>query len=132
MALAKDRATPNRANHDRHDPMAAAVRIYAGAIVMLDAAGNAVPGKTATGLTPRGVAREQVDNSGGIAGAESVPSVNGCHRFINDGSVTRADIGSTAYVVDDETVAKTDGTGTRSALGTIADVDATGVWVDIV
>ncbi len=131
MALTKDRPTPTRANRDRHDPMAAAVLIYAGAIVMLDAAGNAVPGQTATGLKARGVAAEHVDNSGGIAGTESVPSINGCHRFINDASITRADIGNTAYVVDDETVAKTDGPSTRSALGNIVDVDAIGVWVDI-
>ncbi|AQS38579.1 hypothetical protein Sps_03452 [Shewanella psychrophila] len=130
--LTQDRATPTRANHDHHDPMAATVLIYAGAIVMLDAAGNAVAGQTATGLTPRGVARVQVDNTQGIAGAESVPSVNGCHRFINDASITRADIGSSAYVVDDETVADSDGGGTRSMLGNIIDVDVTGVWVDIV
>ncbi|PKG73174.1 hypothetical protein CXF86_19180 [Shewanella sp. GutCb] len=131
MALTKDRPTPTRANRDRHDPMAAAVLFYAGAIVMLDAAGNAVPGQTATGLKSRGVATEQISNLGGIAGAESVSSVNGCHRFINDSSITRADIGNAAYVVDDETVAKTDGGSTRSALGNIVDVDAIGVWVDI-
>ena len=127
----QDRATPTRANRDHDDPMAAAVLIYAGAIVMLDAAGNAVPGQTAVGLTPRGIAQTQIDNREGIAGAMSVPTVNGCHRFINDNSVTRENIGKTAYVVDDETVANTDGTGTRSALGNIVDLDATGVWVHI-
>ena len=130
--LTQDRATPTRANRDHHDPMAAAVLIYAGAIVMLDAAGNAVSGKTATGLTPRGIAREHVDNRSGIIADKSVPSANGCHRFINDASITRAEIGSTAFVVDDETVAKSDGGGTRSMLGTIIDVDVIGVWVDIV
>ena len=129
--LTQDRATPTRANRDHDDPMAAAVLIYAGAIVMLDSAGNAVPGQTATGLTPRGIAREHVDNRSGIAGDASVPSTNGCHRFINDASITRADIGSAAYVVDDETVANSDGGGTRSMLGKIIDVDAIGVWVDI-
>ncbi len=131
MALTKDRPTPTRANRDCHDPMAALVCIYAGAIVMLDGEGNAVPGQTATGLIARGVATRQIDNSTGASGDNSVPSVNGCHQFINDGSITRADIGRAAYVVDDETVAQTDGEGSRSVLGSIVDVDAGGVWVDI-
>ena len=33
------------------------------------------------------------------------------------------------YVVDDETVAKTNGTNTRSRAGVVVDVDAQGVWV---
>ena len=33
-------------------------------------------------------------------------------------------------MVDDQTVAKTDGTGTRSAAGVVVNVDALGVWVD--
>lgn len=131
MALTKDRGTPQRANDLHSDPMAAAVKIYAGAIVMLNAAGEAVPGTTATGLTPRGVAQTQEDNSAGIAGEKIIGSRNGCHRFVNDGSITRADIGAAAYVVDDETVANSDGGGTRSALGAIVDVEAVGVWVDI-
>lgn len=131
MALTKDRGTPQRANHVRHDPVAASVRIFAGAIVMMNAAGDVVPGSTAVGLKPRGVAQAQADNSAGNAGELSVESRNGCHRFINDGSITRADIDANAYVVDDETVADSDGGGTRSVLGKIIDVDGLGVWVDI-
>ncbi|CUH67985.1 hypothetical protein TG4357_03322 [Thalassovita gelatinovora] len=43
--------------------------------------------------------------------------------------ITIADIGNKAYAVDDQTVAKTDGTATRSPAGIIDDVDANGVWV---
>ena len=46
-------------------------------------------------------------------------------------AITRAEIGDVCYIVDDETVAKTNGTSTRSAAGTIRDVDAQGVWVEI-
>lgn len=42
---------------------------------------------------------------------------------------TAADIGSDCYIVDDQTVAKTNGTNTRSVAGKIMDVDAQGVWV---
>jgi hypothetical protein len=131
MALIKGRLTPHRNAQDVNDPVAAGQKIYQGAIVMLDAAGNAIKGAVATGLTPRGVAQALVDNSAGIAGDETIAARKGCFRFKNDTSVARADIGGTAYVVDDETVAKTDGTGTRSALGEIIDVDASGVWVEI-
>jgi hypothetical protein len=131
MPLSKDRATPRRVNVDNYDPIAAGAVIFAGAILMLNTAGDAVAGSTSTNLKPRGVAQAHVDNASGGAGAQSVSSMKGSFRFKNDGSVTRADIGATSYVVDDETVAKTDGTSTRSALGNIIDVDASGVWVDI-
>jgi len=131
MALTDNRSTPRRNADDVNDPVASAQKIFQGAIVMLNASGNAIKGVTATGLTPRGVAQALVDNTSGADGDVSIAARKGCFRFKNDASIARADIGGTAYVVDDETVAKTDGTGTRSALGEITDVDASGVWVEI-
>lgn len=131
MALTADRNTPSRLGDEHNDPVAAATKIYAGSIVCLDAAGNAVPGSVATTLKARGRAEEQVDNSAGAAGALTVQSRKGVFRFKNDGTVARVDIGSTAYIVDDETVADNNGTNTRSSAGTITDVDADGVWVKI-
>ncbi len=72
-----------------------------------------------------------MDNSAGSAGALTVNVRKGLFRFANDGSVARADIGGTAYVVDDQTVADNDGSSTRSVAGTIKDVDADGVWIKI-
>ena len=100
----------------------------------LDASGNAVPGSTATTLTVRGVAQEQVDNRDGAAGDLRVETRRGVFPFANSAStdeITRADIGNSAYIVDDETVAKTNGTSTRSVAGVIRDVDDSGVWVEI-
>jgi hypothetical protein len=57
----------------------------------------------------------------------------GIFHFANSADtdeITTADIGSNCYIVDDQTVAKTDGTGTRSIAGEVFDVDAQGVWVD--
>lgn len=132
-SLTKERNTPNRAGLSVGDPVAAGAVIYAGALVVLDAAGDAAPGSTATGLTARGVAQHTVDNSGGAVGDETVETERGAWRFENDGTdpVDRTHIGGTAYIVDDQTVAATDGTGTRSAAGKIIDVDTAGVWVDI-
>lgn len=130
-ALTKDRNTPRREGDEYNHPVAANAVIYAGALVVLDAARNAAPGSTATGLVAAGRAEEAVDNTGGAAGDKTVQVRTGVFRFANDGSISRANIGGTAYIVDDQTLAATDGTGTRSAAGEIVDVDADGVWVKI-
>lgn len=131
MALTKDRNTPVRPGDMYNHPVAAGAVIYAGGIVCLNAARDAVPGSVSATLLAVGRAEEAVDNTGGAAGDQSVNARPGVFRFENDGSIARADIGGNAYIVDDETVADNDGTGTRSQAGKIEDVDADGVWVKI-
>ena len=134
MALSQDRMTKRRDGVQFNDPVAASGVIYTGALVCLNAAGDAVPGSTATTLTARGLCIEGVNNSSGDAGDEHVNTRKGVFNFKNSAAtdeVTRAHIGDVAYIVDDETVAATDGTATRSAAGRIVDVDSDGVWVDI-
>lgn len=133
-ALTKDRNTVRRDGVQFSDPVAAATRIFAGSLVCLDASGNAVPGSTATTLKARGLAQEQVDNSAGAAGDLRIEIRRGVFPFANSAGadeITRVDIDATAYIVDDQTVAKTNGTSTRSAAGVIRDVDSDGVWVEI-
>lgn len=133
MALAKDRNTPKRTGNFVTLPVAAASLIYQGAIVCINAAGFSVPGRTAADLKTVGVARSRADNSQGADGMIAVEADKGWFRFDNSAgadAIATADIGGTAYVVDDHTVAKTSGGATRSAAGTIKDVDAVGVWVD--
>ena len=134
MALTKDRDTHRREGVQNSDPVAAATRIFAGSLVCLNASGFAVPGATATTLTARGRAEHQVDNRDGAAGDLMVETRRGVFRFDNCAAtdeITRADILSECYIVDDQTVAKTDGTSTRSVAGIIQDVDEAGVWVEI-
>jgi len=134
MALTAGRDTPARAGTQHGDPIAANVVIYQGALVVLDASGNARPGYTATGLLPRGRAVRTVNNAGGLAGAAIVESEAGVYRYANSAAgdaITRAEIGDQCFIVDDETVAKTSATNTRSVAGVIVDVDALGVWVRI-
>ena len=129
--LAADRNTPRRDGDKISVPVAAGELIYAGALVALDASGDAVKGATATTLSGFGRAEARVDNSGGAAGDQSVEVRKGVFRFANEGAdlVTRADIGNDCYIVDDQTVAKTNGTATRSVAGKVVDLDAQGVWV---
>ena len=131
-ALTQDRNTSRRDGNQVEPPVAATTRIWGGAIVCINAAGFAVPGATATTLKAVGVAEGRADNSGGAAGDIRVRCRKGPHRFANSGStdaIALTDVGSDCYIVDDQTVAKTNGTNTRSVAGRVFDVDADGVWV---
>lgn len=132
-ALTADRPTPLRDNRDFEHPVAATTKIYAGAIVALNATGYATKGATATTLKAAGVAQALADNSAGIDGAINVKVRRGLFRFANSASadlIARTEIGSDCYIVDDQTVAKTNGTSTRSIAGKVRDVDSSGVWVE--
>ncbi len=130
-ALSHDRNTPYRAGDQFSDPVAAGEIIYAGSFVVLDANGYAAPATEATGLTPRGRADAQVDNTNGTAGASRVATRKGTFRFANVGDIDRTHIGNDAYLVDDQTVSSSSNTNARSVGGTIDDVDDDGVWVHI-
>lgn len=136
-ALTKDRNTPERTGKDFSFPVKAATRIFAGSIVVL-VSGNAEPGKTGTGLVAVGRADAHADNRNGAAGDIDVPVRAGVFRFENSADadlITRSDIGADAWIVDDQTVAKTSaesgGNATRSKAGRIVDVDDLGVWVQL-
>lgn len=132
MPLAADRNTPMMDGELIAVPVAAAVKIYGGALVAANAAGFATPGATATTLTYLGRAESNVDNTAGANGAKTV-SVRRrlAFKFKNSGAdpVTQAELGKVCYIVDDETVAKTNGTATRSAAGIVVGVESDGVWV---
>jgi hypothetical protein len=131
-ALTADRNTAMRDGQVVSLPVAASERIFAGALVARDANGYATPGATATGLLGAGRAEAQADNSSGSAGDLSVEVRKGVFKFENStgaDEITSADIGSDCYIVDDQSVAGTDGTGTRSVAGRVFDVESDGVWV---
>jgi len=133
--LTTDRNTPTRENRSYVRDVAATKKIFAGALVCLSATGYATPGAVATTLKADGRALAQADNTSGADGDIKVTVEKGTFRFANSAAgdlIAKADIGATAYIVDDQTVAKTNGGATRSAAGTIQDVDAQGVWIRIV
>lgn len=133
MALAADRNTKRRTGDTLSLGVAAGKKIYAGSLVARDAAGKATPGATATTLIGVGRAAETVDNTGGLADAVKVNIEKGVFHFANSAGdpIALADVGATCYIVDDETVSKTNAGGnSQSVAGKIFDVDAAGVWVD--
>ena len=113
-------------------PVKADAVIHQGAIVVLDSSGYAKPAITATGLIPVGIARESVDATGlssGDASVEVEVMVAACANLGAD-AVTFTEIGKLVYLVDDQTVAKTSATNTRSVAGTARKIEGGLVFVD--
>lgn len=126
-----ERNTISREGRRFSYPMAAGVTISAGNVVVMQA-GAAKEGLVATGLVAVGIAEATVVNSG-AAGASMIDAVAGTYRLDNDAvdPVGLTDIGSDCYLTGPASVAKTNGTGTRSRAGRVCAVDADGVWVTI-
>jgi hypothetical protein len=125
-ALSADRDTPARDGKIFSYPILTATEIFAGSLIVLDSSGWAKPGVTGTGLVAVGRAKAYVNNTG-ASGALNVEVEAGVFRWVNGDTITKAHIGDTAYITDDQTVAKL-GTG-KSPCGFIVDVDSLGVWV---
>ncbi len=132
----------------------ASAKIYIGSLVCIEASsGYAVPGASATGLIPVGIAdRNQPDAVlGGVPGSfvEDVSAVNGttkvdvlrgCFKLNNSSGdpVVAGDLFSACYIEDDQTVCHT-GTS-KSGAGYVVKIDSAsasdssgipGVWVAI-
>lgn len=133
-ALTQDRNTPRLGGDVYHYGVAASTKLYGGSLACLNASGFLVPGATATTLIAVGRCEKQVDNSAGADGDRKGEVRPGTYRFANSASadaITAAEIGDDCYIVDDQTVAKTSGSSTRSLAGKVVDVDDLGVWVAV-
>ena len=133
VALNTERNTKMRLGDLRFDLLAASVKVFGGGIVMRNAAGYLTKGATATGSFGVGRADETADNSAGVAGALGVNYRTGSFAFANSAAgdlIAQADIGKVCYIVDDQTVAKTNGTATRSPAGIVEGIEGVSVvWV---
>lgn len=131
-ALTDARNTPYRDGTRYTFPVAAGVTLYAGALAAVNAAGFATPGAVATGLKCAGRVERTADNSAGSSGDVAVEVRPGIYRWDNSADadeIIAADVGAPCFIVDDQTVAKTDGGAARSAAGVVIEVDGGGVWV---
>ena len=132
-ALTADRNTPFKDGETIVVPVAAGAVIFAGALVVANATGYAAPGSTAATLSYLGRAELSVNNTGGADGAKTV-AVRRKKAFkwanLAGDPVVQADLGKTCYIADDQTVAKTSATNTRSVAGKVIQVDADGIWVE--
>lgn len=135
-AIATERDTQRRDGKAAAYPVLAATKVLAGTLVALTAAGYAQGGVVATTLKAVGVADETADNTAGASGDIKVKTrKDGWFRFANSAAgdlISIADIGNNCYIVDNQTVAKTDGAASRSVAGKIRDVAADGVWIEFI
>lgn len=133
-ALTTDRDTKRREGIQEGYPVKAAAKIFAGSIGAIDATGFAVAGITSTTLKCVGVAVSRCDNTSGANGDLTAVFDRRPHWFANSSAgdlIALADVGANCFIVDDQTVAKTNGTSTRSVAGKIVNVSASlGVLVD--
>lgn len=134
--LSADRNTPELADLGRRVvyPVAADAKVWKGALCAMNG-GYLEPGTTDTDLIAVGRADETVDNTGGDDGDVTCTVRRGVFRFENSSGGDEIDltsVGTTCYIVDDQTVAATDDTGARSPAGTVRNVDDLGVWVEII
>lgn len=112
--------------------------IINGTIVCTDSSGYAVPASTALGLKVYGCAQPgsppsgaAADNTNGANGAVNVNILSGVFPWQNSTAGDAIPFGYTGpcFLVDNQTVALTDGQGTRSFAGMVQQVDSVGVWV---
>lgn len=133
MALTQDRNTPYQDAQTIVAPVAANAVIHAGALLVANATGFAAPGSVATGLTYLGRADQAVSNAGGADGAQQVVVSRGkAFKWNNSATdpITQASLGKQCFIEDDETVAATNGTNTRSAAGIVVAIENDGIWVE--
>jgi hypothetical protein len=141
-ALSTIRDTPMRPQEApsqfTHPEVKDGVVIWSGSLVALES-GKAVPGRAVAGLVAIGVARDSVDNRTFLAppggNRRRVPVLGGTAQFENSpgtDEIAASDVGRRCYIVDDRTLARTDGGGTRSVAGTIREVGRDRrVWVEL-
>lgn len=144
-ALTAPRRTTARAtNHEHNFGVKSAVQIMGGGLVIL-AAGFLRPGREGQGVdnaakaadaaTYRaiGIAADSV--LGGAAdGAVTLDVQSGVFPFVIGGggdAVTDADVGKPVYVIDDQTIGKTNPNSTRCVAGCLLDVADGFAWVEV-
>lgn len=131
-ATTKDRNTAMKDGELIGVPVAAGANIPAGVIAVANATGFATNGATALSLTYLGRSEEAIDNTGGADGAVTIQVRRGkAFKFDNHATdpVTQASLGKACYIADNQTVAATSATNTRSAAGIVLGVDSDGVWI---
>lgn len=131
-AATADRNTPSRARGFISVPIAASTTVRNGHIAAVNAAGFAVNVTTATGLTYLGRYDSTVTNAGSAGDASVMVRYDKAFQFANSSAdpVTQASLGKVCYMEDNQTVAATNGTNTRSACGRVVGIDSNGVWVE--
>ena len=128
--VASDRNTKIRAGNDffQHLPVAAGIKLFAGGIAGVNAAGYLAPASGA-GIKIPCVVERYVDNVGGAAG-DKLARVRRCVAGLDIGAgITQAVVGSMVYFSDDHTVKAAD--TNASPAGILLELSEGQAWVDL-
>ena len=118
--------------------LASMVLVLQGTFAVVDASGYAIASEDVGGADQNclGIWDHSAENTG--AAGDVVACVRRKQQFLVRNSttdpVTQADLGAVVYVEDNQTIAKTDGTDTRSVAGHFMGFDVENpefVWVEI-
>lgn len=118
-------------------PVLASTKIYTGALVAITPAGYLTNASADASLRVVGVYEDgvsEVDNSAGSSGDLTCKPTRKAFYFTNSSStdaITDGDIGRAAFVVDNNTVARTSAYGARPVAGRVIGVDDFGVLVEV-
>jgi hypothetical protein len=109
---------------------AASTTTYKGGLVGVNSSGYAVSASSSAALKIAGIDKYGTDNSSGSAGDKRTTVEQGCFHFQNSSgadAIAADDFGKPCYVVDDQTVALTQGEGStlRPLAGIIVGYDST-------
>jgi hypothetical protein len=107
-----------------------ATTFFQGGIVAIETTtGRVAPAITATTLIC--VGRKGLGDQTTVAASESIEVESGIFKFANSGGdpIPITQEGQDCFIEDDQTVAATDGTSTRSRAGIVYKVETDGVWV---
>lgn len=132
-ATTEDRNTHYKDGEELPFPVSAGEICLAGTLAVLNG-GFAEGGTTAVGLIAQGRFEETVDNSAGADG-DLIVRIRRKKAFLFANSaaadeIAQADVGADCYIVDNQTVAKTDGAASRSVAGEVVGIETNGVWVE--
>ena len=134
-ALRRGRVTPQRSASLVVLGVAGGALIHSGSIVALNGAGYAEPGSANSALRMVGRSDKTVDNTKGSDGHLSVAVRRlGTFLWANAPGADRiglSELGQDCFILDDQTVAKTDGGGSRPRAGVVGGIDPAGVWVEL-
>jgi hypothetical protein len=114
-------------------PVEANVLVESGNLAVANAAGFVVHGSTALNLRVIGRIEATVNNVGGAQGARRARILRGVFKWANSAAgdqIVQADLLNDCFIVNSTTVAKTNGTNTRSRAGRVVGIDSDGVWVE--
>lgn len=114
-------------------PVAANAVVEAGTLGAFNAAGFLVPASASATLKVAGRIGANADNTGGANGEVVVGLERGTFGWDNSAGldeITQADVLNDVFAVDEFTVAKTDGGGTRPVAGKLVQLEGSQAYVE--